>query len=135
MRYRKIPLQILVMFEHKDLSSLTIPKHPETYNTQNHSTWNGACLDTEAQKTVICFSQAHAYFRFVGTKFKLKGNKNIYRFGVDRQEAMDSFSIRLQTPVSVIFLEVEIVRANVPLLIGLDVLDAYGLTADTVKTV
>jgi transposase InsO family protein len=133
MRYPKIHLQTLVMFEHEDVSSLTIPKHPETSEKQNYTTWNGACLDTGAQKTVIGFSQAKAYCRFVGTKFKLKENKNIYRFGVDRQESMGSFSIRLPTPVSIIFLEVDVVRANVPLLIGLDVLDAYGLTADTVK--
>jgi hypothetical protein len=79
------------------------------------------------------FSQAKAYCRFVGTKFKLKRNKNINRFGVDRQKLLGSFSIRMPTSVSTIFLEVSVVIANVPLQIGLDVLDAYGITADTVK--
>jgi hypothetical protein len=120
MRYPKIHLQTLFMFEHEDVSSFTIPKHPETSENQNNTTWNGACPNTGARKTVIGFSQAKAYCRFVGTKFKLKGNKNIYRFGVDRQESMGSVSIRLPTPVSIIFLEVDVVRANVPLLIGLE---------------
>jgi hypothetical protein len=47
---------------------------------------------------------------------------------------MGSFSIRLPTLVSIIFFDVDVVRANVLLLIGLDVFDAYALTADTVKT-
>jgi hypothetical protein len=66
-------------------------------------------------------------------KFKLQRSNNVYRFGVDKQDSLGSIAIHIPTPASFITLNVDVVRANVPLLIGLEVLDANGLTADTVS--
>jgi hypothetical protein len=61
-------------------------------------------------------------------------SNNVYRFGVDKQDSLlGSIAIHIPTPASVITLNVDVVRANVLLLIGPDVLDANGLTADTVS--
>jgi hypothetical protein len=84
-------------------------------------------------KPVIGLPQARAYCRFVGKKFKLQRSDNVYRFGVDKQDSLGSIAINIPTPASVITLNVDVVRANVPLRIGLSVLDANGLTADTVS--
>jgi len=98
------------------------------------SKWNGACVDTGAQRTVIGLSQARAYCRFMGVKFKPKANNNSYRFGVDQQDSLGSMMIRVPTPNgTVMIINVDVISADVPFLIGLDVFDRFGLTLDTVK--
>jgi hypothetical protein len=121
------------MFERDDVCSLQIPNVNARGENSDNSTWNGACVDIGAQKTVIGLPQAMAYCRFVGKKFKLQRSNNVYRFGVDKKHSLGSIAIHIPTPASVITLNVDVVRANVPLLIGIDVLDANGLTADTVS--
>jgi hypothetical protein len=121
------------MFERDDVCSLQIPNDNARGENSGTSTWNGACVDTGAQKTVIGLPQAMASCRFVGKKFKLQRSNNVYRFGVDKQDSLGFIAIHIPTPASVISLNVDVVRANVPLLIGLDVLDANDLTADTMS--
>jgi hypothetical protein len=64
--------------------------------------------------------------RFVGKKCNLQRSNNVYRFGVDKQDSLGTIAIHIPTPAYVVTLNVDVVRANVPLLIGLDVLDANG---------
>jgi hypothetical protein len=121
------------MFERDDVCSLQIPNVNVRGEDSDTSTWNGACGDTGAQKIVIGFPQAMVYCRFIGEKFKLQRSKNVYRFGVDKQDSLRSIAVHIPTPAAVITLNVDLVRANVPLLFGIDVLDANGLTADAVS--
>jgi hypothetical protein len=123
----------LVMFERDDVCSLQIPNVNARKENSDNSTWNGACVDTGAQKTVIGLPQAMSYCRFIGKTFKLQRSNKVYRFGVDKQDSLGSIAIYKPTPAYVITLNVDVVRANVPLLIGLDVVDANGLTADAVS--
>jgi hypothetical protein len=76
---------ILILFEQDDIYSLQIPQDNVHDKNSDDSSWNGACVDTGAQKTVIGLSQAMAYCRFVGTKFNLQQSNNVYRFGIDKQ--------------------------------------------------
>ena len=98
--------------------------------------WQGACIDTGAQRTAIGLLQAKAYCGFVGCKFKLKANPNQYRFGVDVQKSIGSISIRLLfLKNGFVPIEVDVVRANVPFLLGLDLLDKLQLYLDTTRDV
>jgi hypothetical protein len=63
--------RILVMFESDDVCSLQIPNVNARGENSANSTWNGACVDTGAQKTVIGLPQAMAYCRFVGKKVQV----------------------------------------------------------------
>jgi hypothetical protein len=121
------------MFERNDVCSLQIPNVNVRGENSDTSTWSGACVGTGAQETVIGLSQARAYCRFVGKKFKLQRSNNVYRFGVDKRDSLGSIAIHIPTPAAVITLNVDVVRAKVPLLIGLEILDASGVTADTVS--
>jgi len=70
----------------------------------------------------------------MGTKFKPEKNNNSYRFGVDRQDSLGSLTIQVPTPKgSFMALKVDVVPADVPFLIGLDVLDHFGLTLNSVE--
>jgi hypothetical protein len=83
------------------------------------------------KKPVKGLPLAKAYCRFIGTKFKLKENRNVYRFGMGKQESIGSLKVTLPTPEPHIYLEIDVVQADLPLLIGLDVLDENGMTAHT----
>jgi hypothetical protein len=123
------------MFERDDISGFKNPSTSSHKQKSHDVTWNGACVDTGPQKTVIGLPQAKEYCRFIGTKFKLKENMNVYRFGVGKQESLGSLKVILPTPEPLINLEIDVVQADVPLLIGLDVLDENGMTADTMNNV
>jgi hypothetical protein len=55
---------------------------------------------------------------------------------VDKLNSLGILHMRLPTPNrSFIMLEVDVVPTSVPMLLGLDVLDKFGLCADTVHNV
>jgi hypothetical protein len=57
-------------------------------------------------------------------------------FGVDKRNSLGILHMQLPTPNgSFIMLEVDVVPTNAPMLLGLDVLDKFGLCADTVHSV
>jgi hypothetical protein len=103
-----------------------MPKDNAQGENSDTYTFNKACEDIGTQKNVIGLSQAVAYCRFVfKQKFKLQQCNKVYRFGVDKQESLGSIAIQIPTLAAVITLNVDVVRANVPLFIGLDVLDSH----------
>lgn len=98
-----------------------------------HADFHGVCLDTEAQKTVIGESQAGAYCRFVGVKIKPRPSRSFFRFGSGLGKSLGTIQLRIPTPdISFMLLTVDVVRADVPFLVGLDVLDTFKLV-DTVE--
>jgi hypothetical protein len=98
--------------------------------------YNGACIDTGAQRTVIGLAQARTFCKFIGIPFALSISKRVFVFGVDKRKSLGILHMRLPTPNgSFIMLEVDAVPTNVPRLLGLDVLDKFGLSADTVHNV
>jgi hypothetical protein len=97
--------------------------------------WNGACIDTGAQRTVIGLAQARTYCKFLGIPFALSICKRVFVFGVDKRNSLGILHMRFPTPNgSFIMLEVDVVPTNVPMLLYLDVLDKLGLSEDTVHT-
>jgi len=96
--------------------------------------WHGACLDTGAQSTVIGLRQAHAYCKFMGTKFKPTPSARRFKFGRDEQTSLGRIAIRIPIHGWNILIEhVDIVRADVPFLIGLDLLDKYKMYLNNVS--
>jgi len=66
-------------------------------------------------------------------KYKTEKSKNIYKFGDLEQDALGS--IRIRAPISEdhgITKQVDVVPVDVPFLIGLDLLDKYGLFINNV---
>jgi Aspartyl protease len=110
--------------------------HAMALRNRNKYCWNGACIDTGAQRTVIGLAQARAYSKFFGIPFVLSNKKRVFVFGVDKRNSLGILHMRLQTPNGIfIMLEVDVVPTNVPMILGLDVLDKFGLSADTVHNI
>jgi len=98
--------------------------------------FEGACLDTGAQRTVIGEAQARAFSHFSANSRQLKLSKvsKIYRFGRGRHKAIGTMDIDVPLGSTFIMrLTVEVVDLNVPFLLGLDVMDKYRLYVNTVS--
>jgi Aspartyl protease len=107
-----------------------------TLRNRKNYCWNGACIDTGAQRTVAGLVQARAYFKFLGIPFALSIRKRVFVSGVDRRNSLGVLHMRLPTPNdSFIMLEFDVVPTNVLLLLGLNVLEKFGLSADTIHNV
>lgn len=94
------------------------------FHKHENDIWNGACLDTGAQSTVVSVRQAEAYCQFMGTKFKPSKSEHKFHFGIDLQQSMGSINIRLPMLDVVVISEeeVDVVNANAPFLLELVVL-------------
>jgi hypothetical protein len=81
-------------------------------------------------------AQAIASCKFLGIPFALSISKRVFVFGVDKQNLLGILHVRLPTPSgSFVILEVNVVLINVSMLLDLDVLDKFGLSADTMHSV
>ena len=93
----------------------------------------GHCAtDCGAERSVIGISQARSYCDRSRTSLKLKLRPVRFRFADDIKPSVGVVEIFLPTSDGVLEFLVDIVDADVPLLIGLDILDAYNLVVNNV---
>jgi hypothetical protein len=89
-------------------------------------------VDTGAERTVIGKVQALAYGKQRGIKYKPKPSENVFMFGVDRKRSLGTISLRIPTSDgSFIEVEADVVPTNIPFLLELDSLDAFGVDVST----
>eukprot|EP00171_Calliarthron_tuberculosum_P000524 IDg524t1 len=106
------------------------------YNTSEHmADFHGACIDTGAQKSVVGRMQAESYYRWLGLPLlMMKSTNMVYKFGTYREPSIGTAKFKIPyADDREIVVELDVVNLNVPLLIGLDVLDKYKLFVDTVE--
>jgi hypothetical protein len=99
---------------------------PQSRVSRLEQHFHGSCVDRGAQRSVIGISQARAYFRFMAgdSPFKLQPSSSAFRFGRDRQESLGTMAIRFPLGEDRFFETLlDVVAANAPLLLGLDLLD------------
>lgn len=104
-------------------------------NVAKSRTFLGACCDIGAQRTVIGERQAKAYCRETSKK-SLSPSDYSFMFGDGLHLSLGSIEVRIPTPDGTfIAIEIDVVSADVPLLLGIDVLDREKLVADNVDNV
>lgn len=90
-------------------------------------------MDTGAQSAVVGLRQAEVYCRFMGTKFKPSKSKYKFRLGNNIQAFIGILNIRFPIlHVMVISEDVNVIKANVLFLIGLDLLNKYKMVVNNV---
>ena len=105
----------------------------KTYYGRNKSKWHGACLDTGAQSTVIGLEQAKAYCKFMETEMNLNPSENRFRFGDNSQRSLGSIIMKIPLGDKRLIIEkVDVVKSDIPFLIGLDFMDKYKFYVNTV---
>jgi hypothetical protein len=99
---------------------------PQSKDMENN--YNGVCIDTGTERTVIGLKQAQAYCKLAKRPFRTIPNDNVYLFGEDRRLSMGSIPIRIPTSCRA-FIEViaDVVTADIPFLLGLDPLRKFGI--------
>jgi hypothetical protein len=108
----------------------------EAGESQGRRSFQGDCLDTGAQTSVVGLAQAKAYCKYRGVQFKTKASNKAFRFGRQRQESLGELLVRLPlADGSFVSVEMGVVDADIPMLVGLDVLDKYALAIDNVANV
>ena len=96
--------------------------------------FEGVCLDTGASTSVSGSRQAEAYAAFIGCKILPKPTRRVFRFGAHVEPSIGTMVVRIPTPGDAfIEIKVDIVAANIPLLIGLDALDQFSLYINNVQ--
>lgn len=88
----------------------------------------GACIDTRALKIFIQHKQALPYFSCIGITFK--PIKSFTKFWFGHSNCKSFWTVPFSVPwveKDVVCIEVDVVTANVPFLIGLDLLDEHLL--------
>lgn len=99
----------------------------EFFGKSLHHEFIGALLDTGAQRSVIGVNQAREYCVVVGIDLNLQRSGHHFTFGAGEAKSLGKLRILVSTPGSTLSLLVDVVRPNIPFLLGLDVLDEYGL--------
>ena len=105
-----------------------------TSSARNSKKFHGACIDTGAQQCVVGLKQAKAYCKERDIKLKLLPSRTEFRFGDRSFRSLGAIPIRIPTPNgSFIEHRFDVVKADVPLLLGLDLLDSSGLIVNNVN--
>ena len=98
--------------------------------------FEGACLDGGASRTVIGKGQAQAYCHMTKQKYSLRPSLMTFIFGDGSCASLGELRIRIPLPNgSFLPLSIDVVDADIPCLLGLDLLDREGLVADNVENV
>lgn len=96
----------------------------------------GACCDIGAGRTVIGLQQARAYCREQGMLFKLRASDYSFLFGDRLYISLGNMDIHLPTPDGAFLtFQADVADADIPLLLGIDVLDAECMVAENVENV
>jgi len=97
--------------------------------------FEGACLDTGASRSVVGREQAESYARLSGERLVLAPPAmTTFLFGGEEHASMGT--LPMHVPLSQAYylpLSIDVIPLNVPLLIGLYVLDRYGLYVNNVE--
>lgn len=109
------------------------PQRCDRYSTKR---FEGACLDGGATRSVIGKRQALAYCRTFCQEFRLRPSDVTFIFGNGSSDSLGKIDIRLPTPQGTFIpLSIDVVSADIPLLLGLDIMDKESLVADNVLNV
>ena len=90
-------------------------------------------LDTGAAKSVVGLRQARRFAKLAGERLTLAPSKRRFRFGIDVHASLGSTTLRFPTPGGISSITVDVVKPDLPFLVGLDVLDAKRLQVLSVR--
>ena len=103
--------------------TLQLPTHllPHSINPNNAATFEGACIDMGAPRSVVGLLQAEAYARYLNIQLALgKACPVRFRFGQQLFSSLGSFMVRVPMHRLFVSHRLEVVDVNVPMLLGMD---------------
>lgn len=106
---------------------MNTPNLVTCYAVDNGQQFKGALIDTGAQKSVMGSGQAAAYLKFSQEQPRFHRTLQRYRFGSTTLLAQQAMWVTIPTPGRIIREPIDIVPCEIPFLLGLDLLEKYGL--------
>lgn len=97
--------------------------------------FQGACVDTGAERSVIRKPQAEAYYRWLGKDIDLEpvAAQHVYQFGDGLHRIVGRAPRRIPFAAEfVLSISVDVVDHNVPLLLGTSTMEGHGMYANTI---
>ena len=120
--------------ENDDLNTIYAVHSSYIITNSDETEFNGACVDSAAQRTVIGRKQALAYCSAYGIDPCFKkhdGYSPIFSFGTHRHKAEGYLDVRIPVHDSgFICIRASVVEVNVPLLLGLENMMHYKMVLD-----
>lgn len=98
--------------------------------------FQGVCIDSAAEKSLIGLPQAQAYCSLFYIRFQPSTCKvrNVFSFGTHEHPGLGTMNMRLPiSPSHFLHLTVDVVDTNVPFHLGLDNMERYRMLIDTDK--
>lgn len=106
---------------------------PRQYNSR---VFEGECVDTGAQKSFCGLAQARVYCLARNKPFYLTPSPYSFKFGDGVRTSVGRMEVRMRVREGFYLpFQIDVVDADVPLLIGLDLLDLHQLIVDKVDNV
>jgi hypothetical protein len=87
----------------------------------------GAAIDTGAERSVIGWKQATMYCKSTRTDMDLLPSNRLFKFGDQACRSMGSLNLKIPIPTGVLDLYVDVMEPDIPLLVGLDLMDKHRL--------
>lgn len=110
----------------------TIHNCKRTKNKLRHN-FQGACIDTGAHCSVVGYRQIQAYCREHNRKLVTKPSTTSFKFGDGSYQSCGKMKVRIPTPKGeFMYVQFDIIHADVPMLVGLDALDKEKMYANNV---
>jgi len=91
------------------------------------------CVDTGAPRTVCGKETAELFCKRINMPFKLLPSTTKFKFADQIAHSLGRLLVPVQTPAGTRSLQVEIVEADIPLLLGLDFMDNMQVMANTLE--
>lgn len=108
----------------------TFIKQQDSYGA---SLFQGRCVDTEAQSSVVGREQAKAYCRYSDIRYELLQSTTKFRFANRAYESIGKLAIRVPVPTySFIEQLVDVIKGDIAFVFGWDVLDQEGIYVNSV---
>jgi Reverse transcriptase (RNA-dependent DNA polymerase) len=89
------------------------------------------CVDTGAPKSVCGRETAVKFCKRIHIPFDLSPSETVFKFADQTANSLGRLLVPLRTPVGIRSLQVDVVDADIPLLLGLDFMDNMNVTANT----
>jgi hypothetical protein len=103
-------------------------------NPNNNATFECACIDTGAPRSVVGLFQAGAYARYLNIQLELgKACPVRFRFGKQLFSSLGSFMVRVPMHRLFVSHSLEVVDVNVPMLLGMEFIDKHRLIIDVTR--
>lgn len=115
---------------------VTVPVHAASLAIKSkHPMHPAFCLDTGAPRSVIGLSEARKLANSVRKRLRLQTSRRRFRFADATFDSLGLLSLPLATPpgIPTIFVTLDVISAEIPALLGLDILDCHSMYIDTVQ--